>query len=407
MAENISISLSHSKVGRKLFDSPEIVNTNNKQTREIYLSSSDDDDIIFSEYLSKLRNKSPDLKESPSVIVVSDSSDIEYETNIESSVTKHVVKTQLGTGTNKEHIDTIQLDSPMKSLEESLHSLEINDTKTTTINLKDSSDSSVDSENEIFYTPLSKPRLNPLFSTPNVNYFTPLNDTKQTQTPALIRKFNSTKIALGQNWYFIFNESVFSSLLPKELQIKWNKFLTKTAGYCEYKLQRDTSVTMRTVSINLSTKIITDEHRMKSALIHEMCHAATWIINGVKEGHGPIWKGWAQKAGQLYPSLPPITRCHSYSIDTKFKYKCVNCYYIVGRHSKSIDTSTKRCPYCKSRLELVPLTDKKGNPKKLNLFAEFVKENYNTLDRSIPHSEKMKDLSVKYKEIKLQNTPID
>ena len=407
MAENIPISLS---VGRRLFDSPQIVNTNNKQTKDMYVSSSDEDDLIFDEYLSKVRNKSPVLKESPSVIVVSDSSDVEYETNTNSSVTKHVVKSQLGTGTNRGHTDSIQLDSPIQSLEKSLHCLDINNTKTTTtidLGYSDSSNSSADSGKEIFYTPISKPKLNPLFSTPNVTNFTPLNDTKQTQTPVTIRKFNSTKIDLGQNWYFIFNESVFSSLLPKDLQIKWNKNLTKTAGYCEYKFQTDNSVSTRTISINLSTKIITDEHRLKSTLIHEMCHAATWFINGVKEGHGPIWRGWAQKAGQIYPSLPPITRCHSYSIDTKFKYKCVSCYYFVGRHSKSIDTSTKCCPFCKSRLELVPQTDKKGNPRKLNLFAEFVKDNYSTLGRGTPHSEKMKTLSLKYQQLKSQSTPLD
>ena len=32
--------------------------------------------------------------------------------------------------------------------------------------------------------------------------------------------------------------------------------------------------------------------RLRDTLIHEMCHAASWIISGVKAGHGPVWKKW-------------------------------------------------------------------------------------------------------------------
>lgn len=33
--------------------------------------------------------------------------------------------------------------------------------------------------------------------------------------------------------------------------------------------------------------------RIKNTLIHELCHAATWIIDGTRNaGHGPLWKKW-------------------------------------------------------------------------------------------------------------------
>ena len=33
--------------------------------------------------------------------------------------------------------------------------------------------------------------------------------------------------------------------------------------------------------------------RIRDTLIHEMCHAATWLIDGTKKaGHGPLWKAW-------------------------------------------------------------------------------------------------------------------
>lgn len=32
--------------------------------------------------------------------------------------------------------------------------------------------------------------------------------------------------------------------------------------------------------------------RLRDTLIHEMCHAAAWLISGVKAGHGTVWKKW-------------------------------------------------------------------------------------------------------------------
>ena len=46
---------------------------------------------------------------------------------------------------------------------------------------------------------------------------------------------------------------------------------------------------------------------------------------------------------KFYPELPIIERCHTYKIEAKFAYKCLNCGYLYKRHSKSIDTERKRC----------------------------------------------------------------
>lgn len=79
--------------------------------------------------------------------------------------------------------------------------------------------------------------------------------------------------------------------------------------------------------IFLFVKIIDTAERLRDTLIHELCHAACWIFNGISEGHGPSWKSWANKAMQKYPELPIIKRCHSYDIQTKFTYKCIKCGY--------------------------------------------------------------------------------
>lgn len=48
---------------------------------------------------------------------------------------------------------------------------------------------------------------------------------------------------------------------------------------------------MRSSAIELSDKVLTGPDRLRCTLIHEMCHAATWIYNG-ENGHGKTWKAW-------------------------------------------------------------------------------------------------------------------
>ena len=63
--------------------------------------------------------------------------------------------------------------------------------------------------------------------------------------------------------------------------------------------------------------------------VHEMCHAASWIVSGYRDGHGPIWKAWAKKVMDQFTELPIIARCHAYNIRTKYNYRCTNCFYQV------------------------------------------------------------------------------
>lgn len=48
---------------------------------------------------------------------------------------------------------------------------------------------------------------------------------------------------------------------------------------------------VRTSVIELSEKVLTSADRLRCTLIHELCHAATWIFNG-EGGHGSTWKQW-------------------------------------------------------------------------------------------------------------------
>lgn len=115
--------------------------------------------------------------------------------------------------------------------------------------------------------------------------------------------------------------------------------------------------------------------RVRDTLIHELCHAAVWLLHGKNDGHGPYWRIWycssnqslqeqmaktlrirliaeqwcvtfpwnvnfclaldllsfilfrAKKANLTHPEIPVIARCHSYSISTKYTYQCSKCGY--------------------------------------------------------------------------------
>ena len=121
-----------------------------------------------------------------------------------------------------------------------------------------------------------------------------------------------------------------------------------------------------------------------------------------------------------FPELPIIARCHSYAIRTKYQYRCNKCGYTIGRHSKSLDTDSKCCGYCRGRFELIT---KQGNgkktiqnldgnvnenvetPKRLNPFSTFVKDNYRiTRTPGSTHADTMKKLSEHFAKTKIMPT---
>ncbi|XP_050541014.1 uncharacterized protein LOC126905399 [Daktulosphaira vitifoliae] len=244
-------------------------------------------------------------------------------------------------------------------------------------------------------------------------------------------KFKKNKDDLVSALFDLFNKEVFENKLPDDMNFKWNARLRTTAGACfnrrSVKINENLDC-VRISRIELSSKIIDTAERLRDTLIHELCHAACWIFNGVSEGHGPAWKSWANKAMKRFPELPIIKRCHSYAIQTKYTYKCMKCGYSIGRHSKSLNLEKKRCGYCYGEFELIvnkmnknptvninlqglqtdplkelykiddkPQTNKL--PRKPSKFAIFVKENYGKAKRENPllkHGEIMKILGSQF-----------
>ncbi|RXN23753.1 acidic repeat-containing -like protein [Labeo rohita] len=205
--------------------------------------------------------------------------------------------------------------------------------------------------------------------------------------------FKQNKEELTNKLYQLYNTSVFDSKLPVDMSVTWNKKMRKTAGYCVSGQERGTG--KRYARIELSVKVCDSADRLRDTLVHEMCHAATWLINNVRDGHGPFWRLYARKAMLAHPELPMVTRCHSYDINYKYQYQCNRCKNTIGRHSKSLDTTKFVCALCTGQLVLLtPAKQRAPTP-----FATFVKENYSSARQELAgqsHAEVMRKLSADF-----------
>ncbi|CAH0558327.1 unnamed protein product [Brassicogethes aeneus] len=223
--------------------------------------------------------------------------------------------------------------------------------------------------------------------------------------------FKEHRTQLADKLFTLYNKEIFDDTLPEDTPIEWNDRMRGSAGFCYCKkVTRRTGAVERNVRVVLSTKVLDSADRLRDTLVHELCHAATWLVNNVSDGHGPYWKAWASKAMKRFPELPPIKRCHDYVINTKYTYKCSGCSYSIGRHTKSLDIERKRCGYCHGKFEvLINKTSKKGETKSVPVtpkreptaFAKFVKENYSHFknpDRK--HGDVMRILGQKFGELK-------
>ena len=143
----------------------------------------------------------------------------------------------------------------------------------------------------------------------------------------------------------------------------WNKRLLTTAGITKLTLK---STGESAAKIELSEKVIDTEERLRSTLLHEMCHAAAWLLSRErKPPHGPKFYMWGniaekrtgsslfvlkfspQKLKMKYNFWNtkigiPVQRCHSYDIHKPHRFECTSCGGKYARHSKKgIDIEAK------------------------------------------------------------------
>lgn len=181
------------------------------------------------------------------------------------------------------------------------------------------------------------------------------------------------------------------------VRINWTNKLHTTAGRANWKRETIKQKTKdgetmssrhrHYASIELSTKVIDDEHRLLNVIAHEFCHLANFMISGITTNpHGKEFKGWAAKVTTVFGDRDiDVTTKHSYDIDFKYVWECTMCGLEFKRHSKSIDPERHRCGACKSELKQtkpVPRTTK----GKESEYQRFMKEQMRLIKEKNPGS---------------------
>ncbi|XP_065649583.1 germ cell nuclear acidic protein [Hydra vulgaris] len=252
-------------------------------------------------------------------------------------------------------------------------------------------------------TTVPQKKVNSVFKTPKSavkNIFNQYAFKSVPGTPAYKREFCKVRDQYVSELFTLFNKTVFDNKLPADLPITWNKRMTKTAGFCYYK----SSMGVRCSYIELSDKVVDSTDRVRDTLIHELCHAAVWLIDGMKGGHGPRWKYWANKSNRVHSDIPVISRCHQYDINYKYIYKCEGCGVEVGRHSKSVDSNRHTCIRCNGSFILT--NSSSTNKRTPNAYANFLKSNFAIVKKNNPllsHKDLMLKIAEDFHNIKLNN----
>nr|XP_044620199.1 acidic repeat-containing protein isoform X1 [Equus asinus]XP_044620200.1 acidic repeat-containing protein isoform X1 [Equus asinus] len=214
------------------------------------------------------------------------------------------------------------------------------------------------------------------------------------------RKFKQNKDELVQRIYTLFNNSVFDKKLPEKIDIGWNNKMLNTAGSCTTGEARYPKKE-RYAKIEISLKVCDSADRLRDTLVHEICHAASWLLDGIRDSHGDAWKYYARKSNMVHPELPRVTRCHNYKINYKIYYECTQCKFRIGRYTRSLNTERFFCTICKGPLVMLPLTRKDGTPIEPHVrpFAKYVQQYYTLVKEEtagLSHGDVMKKLGKDY-----------
>ena len=221
--------------------------------------------------------------------------------------------------------------------------------------------------------------------------------------PGKTLNYSKHKETIAKALYNEFNNDAFDGKLPAKFDISWNAKLLTTAGLTHYKkVTRSTGLSEYSARIELSTKVLDCAEKLEATLLHEMCHAAAWLLDHqAKPPHGATFKKWANQAMRTYPDVS-VDTCHSYEIFQPYRYRCTQqwCNTEYGRHSKSIDVEAKACGVCNGRLEYLGKFNPDGTKaeeKAPTAFSLFVKEHFaatkERLPAGTPHKNIMKELS--------------
>jgi SprT-like family/2-cysteine adaptor domain len=126
--------------------------------------------------------------------------------------------------------------------------------------------------------------------------------------PKLKGSFEANRQLYLIHFFRLFDDTIFQSKLAGRVAAMFNDTLTSDGGYTEYWLKSTRC------EIHLSTIVINSMIKLRSILIHEMCHAANRVIDKINDAeHGPKWLKWVHLAEAAFPKLGKIPIKHRYS----------------------------------------------------------------------------------------------
>ncbi|CAN2391443.1 Acidic repeat-containing protein, partial [Pristimantis euphronides] len=97
-------------------------------------------------------------------------------------------------------------------------------------------------------------------------------------TSPYVTNFKENRDELVQRLFRLYNQTVFENKIPKDMHIFWNSDPNiSAAGRCINIFQDG----RRSSIIDLYETLCNSAERVVETLVHEMCHAACWIIDGV------------------------------------------------------------------------------------------------------------------------------
>jgi predicted SprT family Zn-dependent metalloprotease len=223
--------------------------------------------------------------------------------------------------------------------------------------------------------------------------------------------FNKTREKFAVKLFNQFDQTVFDGKLKAAgIQLSWSRRLTSTAGKTIVKLGRGIQKGVCKVDIVLSATILDRETRLQSTLLHEMCHAAAWIVDkNDNPPHGPVFQKWAELA-QARTGVA-VTTTHTYSI-AKYAWACKSaaCTVKILRPTNSFKPDAVVCAKCGSGFVAVnvetgePLQLRaKKLPSKYNIFVKEQSQTVRKLleakstGRKVSQGEVMAELAKRWK----------
>lgn len=131
--------------------------------------------------------------------------------------------------------------------------------------------------------------------------------------PDYTGSFESNRDMLLYYYLDLFNLVVFDGKLTGRLRIEWHSAVAGSNRTIAVTLAMGNGGVARIV---LSELHIKSKRRLRDALIHELCHAAVRIIDGIKPtiSHGPEWHKWTRIAENVLPGIPKITEIINWEI---------------------------------------------------------------------------------------------